>query len=200
MIEGLFCGLNGIKMDGLRRIEKGLRICALVCAFCAIASIRSEAQDQGPQEPRNSISLDLFGTVRYINYYTNGGRFVFPLLIDYQHVLIDHLTLEALPALLLWENSFTFQPWIELDWHPFDKGLKGFFLGLAAVEEIDHDSDSSVTTSTHFGFAFRIGYQFLFANQINLYFAGVVSPNFKALSGESSAGLATLRVGLGYSF
>ena len=106
------------------------------------------------QEPRNALSIDLFlpamSPVSRIAY----GEMVFvPLNVKYQRVLGDHNVLMVKMGLnYSWdshgERILDLYPMLALDWHPFNAGLKGFYLGPSLLFSYSSYSHSGATVES----------------------------------------------------
>jgi len=107
--------------------------------------------------------------------------------LDYQRVLTDHLAL-SVPVFLVVQSSFMFQPWLQVDWHPFDSGLNGLFFGIAAMAAVIGSGQGN-QYGYYVGIGPAIGYQLLLGLGINLDFA----LSWAALSGGFATNLAGQR-------
>ena len=168
-----------------------MKMLAMVCALFALAPALGVAQDHASTEVRNAISVDVLTTSLFIVGDVNGGESVIPLLINYQRLLTNHFILLIKPLFVDWGSFFTFQPWVEVDWHITGKGLKGFFLGLAAIGSVDVELGGTGTPSYFLGIAPIIGYQFLFSSNIDLSFSCVFAPNGIISVGETAFGFGS---------
>ncbi|MGA2639981.1 MAG: hypothetical protein ABSG21_03635 [Spirochaetia bacterium] len=143
-----------------------------------------------------------------------------PLVIDFQQVLADHYSLTFIPFFEFLVastvhnsiansslDSFEFQPWVEVDWHPFDEGLNGFFVGLAGVGSLEVKWSGNKDTTIFLGVAPVIGYQLLLPWSFDLDFALGVALGGSIVvdsAGNASISLAAthsrIEFALGYMF
>jgi hypothetical protein len=194
-------------------------VLAVVCAQFVFSPVPGVADDQAPKETQNAISANVLGSLIAGITDSASGLVSVPLFFDYQKVLTDHYTLSIIPCFEFLVHStihnsisnssldsFDFQPWVELDWHPFDKGLNGFFVGLAGVGSLELKWSGNQDTTIFLGVAPVVGYLFPLPWNINLDFAlGVAfGGNVVVSSSENvSLGLAAhsrIEIGLGCRF
>jgi hypothetical protein len=199
-------------------LRKIVWVLVILCA-CLLSPFLGVAQDKAPEVAKNAISINVLGTVITAIADSTSGLVAVPVYVDYQRVLCEHYTLSIIPRFEFliastnhdsiaksYLDSFDFQPWVEVDWHPFDKGLNGFFVGLAAVASLNV-SWSSNNSTVFLGVAPVVGYQILLPWNINLDFALgvalggniVVDPFGNATSGLA-VGPSRIELGLGYRF
>jgi hypothetical protein len=126
------------------------------------------------QEPRNAIAVDLFLPVMSPVSRLSGEDMTFvPLNIMYRHVLTEHQVLMLKMGLTYsWgdgEKSLDVSPMLALEWHPFDTGLKGFYVGPSlffnrttnsysgtpAADDIDHSHWTAVGGNVGYEFESR---------------------------------------------
>jgi len=183
------------------------RVVIVVWLMCALYPMRIVA-DAATElvEARNEVSLNVFQTA----YWAIEGAI--PFIFGYQRVLTDHLAISVLPVLAFWgpnAGSYQeFQQWVEVDWHPFDTGLRGFFLGLAAVGVVETILPDGSRGATWFlGLAPAIGYQFLLPHNWDLDLVVAVPLGVELF--DSPGGGGSMRftsdhrraeIGLGYRF
>ena len=87
---------------------------------------------------------------------------MYPVYLSYERVLSDHLVLAIAPS-FTWADHGTYSSllailWVELDWHPFQNGLSGLFIGPAFAVSYSSDQDFRATGE---GLGLSLGYQFL---------------------------------------
>jgi hypothetical protein len=200
--------------------RKTAGVLAAVCALFFFSSILGAAQDRASDEAQNVISVNVLGAPITAIADSTSGLVAIPLSVDYQRVLTDHYTLSiiprfeflvasAIPNSIAYStlDSFDLHPWVEMDWHPFDKGLNGFFVGLAAVGALDLKWSGNQDTTVFLGVAPVVGYMLVLPWNINLDFAlgAAFGGNIVVDSSKNtSLGLAVdhsrIEVGLGYRF
>jgi hypothetical protein len=102
------------------------------------------------------------------------------------------------------QNEWSFQSGLGVDWHPFDKGLDGLFLGLALMGSTDKLSITSEAKSLFMGFVPAIGYQFLLPLNIDIDLAlevpvGLIDQIDSSRHGSPTLGYISprLKIGLG---
>jgi hypothetical protein len=105
-----------------------------ICAMLFFPSVLGFALDQASGEAMNAVSLNLFMTAAgLLPNFMSPGDLQIPLYLDYRRVLADHFVLFVAPNFLYRNssggNGFTIDQIIEVDWHPFDLGMDGVFLG-----------------------------------------------------------------------
>jgi hypothetical protein len=202
----------------MRRKTAG--VLAAVCALFFLSSVLVAAQDRASGEAQNAISVNVLGASITAIADSTSGLVAVPLSVDYQRVLLDHYTLSIIPRIEFLVasgipnsisystlDSFDLQPWVEVDWHPFDTGLSGFFVGGAAVGSLDVKWSGNQDTTIFLGVAPVVGYVLVLPGNINLDFAlGVAfGGNIVIDSAENTSfGLAVdhsrIEIGLGYQF
>jgi hypothetical protein len=152
----------------------------MIALLTALAATPVAAQGQTPKEARNALSVEVaipiavpIGLLVYRG--SEGMMAVIPIQVQFQRVVADHLVLLVKAGLnYSWGvprrgpgGDLDIYPEVELDWHPFHRGLGGPYVGLAGF------SDYSVTLgdpaaaaavpphSYHFRLGATIGCQFL---------------------------------------
>lgn len=146
----------------------------LLAVFCALTVGPDSLQ---AQEPRNAISIDLFLPVMSPVSRLSGEDMAFvPLNVKYQRVLTEHAVLMMKMGLTYsWdsdgESILDVNPMLALEWHPFNTGLKGFYLGpslfftyssyshsgTTAESDLDHSSWAAVGGNIGYEFVLRSG-------------------------------------------
>ncbi len=192
---------------------------AVVCALFFLSSVLGSAQDRA-SGAQNTISVNVLGAPITAVADSTSGLVAIPLSVTYQRVLSDHYTLSIIPRFEFLVastvpnsvsystlDSFDFQPWVEVDWHPFDRGLNGFFVGLAAVGSLDVEWSGNQDTTIFLGAAPVVGYMLALPGSFSLDFAlGVaLGGNIVVSSSENTsfgfaAGHSRVDIGLGYQF
>jgi hypothetical protein len=120
----------------------------------------SETKDQ-----QNAISIDVFMPIMSPISYLQGEKgHWFPLNVKYQRVLTDHFVLMLKGGFNYnWDNEPTgidIYPMAELDWHPFQKGLRGFYAGLSIFYGYSNYFDSP-EGETRIALGPSLGWQFV---------------------------------------
>lgn len=145
------------------------RVFAAVVVLVLFSASLAGAQEP---EPKNAISIDALGTTVSVVTAAVTGSASLAIGFLYQRVVTDNLTLALLPRVSYqqFDNGswLTIEPWLELDWHPFDKGLKGFFVGPDVVASLNWDTRPSLSKPHFFGIGASVGYQFLLGYGINV--------------------------------
>jgi hypothetical protein len=118
------------------KVSRGFVIVTTAILFLSLPII-AMASDQAPVGPRNELSVELAMPIA-INLAVVNDGYAVPIVLDYQRVLSDHFVLSVVPGLLFVHRGtlgdiLLAQLWVELDWHPFQEGLRGFFIGPAVV-------------------------------------------------------------------
>lgn len=145
----------------------GLFLAALCLLTAGAGSLRAE-------EIRNAISVDVFLPAASPVSRLSGEETAFlPLNVKYQRVLADHQVLMLKIGLVYsWdsegERTLDVNPMLAYEWHPFDTGLKGFYLGPSlffnhsdyrhsgATDEDDLDYDSWAAVGGILGYEFAL--------------------------------------------
>jgi hypothetical protein len=117
------------------------------------------------KEPQNAISIDVLLPVMSPVSKLCGEKSSFiPINIKYQRVLADHLVLMLKGGFNYdWgddSKSIDIYPMAELDWHPFQKGLKGFYAGLSSFYGYE-DYINSHEGSSRIALGGTLGWQFV---------------------------------------
>lgn len=146
----------------------------LLAVLCALAVGPGAVQ---AQEPRNALSIDLLLPVLSPVSHLSGEDTAFvPLNVKYQRVLTEHgVLMVKLGLTYSWDSDgeriWEINPMLAFDWHPFDTGLKGFYLGPslffnynsyshsgATVDsDLDHSHWAAVGGNIGYGFVLRSG-------------------------------------------
>jgi hypothetical protein len=142
----------------------------LILAVLLLVPTIGTASDQETREAENEVSID-FGMPIFLNVVASAsGGYAIPLFLNYQRVLTRHLTLSVSPSFaflqLIYRQAMQLTLWLELDWHPFQDGLRGFFLGPAVAILYASDNLSSPDTTVSAGAT--AGYQFLLPANIDI--------------------------------
>lgn len=139
---------------------------AVICALTVSA---------GPlhaQEPRNALSIDVFlPAMSPVSRIAYGEMFFVPLNAKYQHVLSEHQVLMVKMGLnYSWdthgERILDLYPMLALEWHPFNTGLKGFYLGPSLLFGYSSYSYSRATAENDLDHSYwaavggNIGYEY----------------------------------------
>ena len=180
---------------------------AIVCIMFVQSPSHGNAQTTVLAEKKNALSLDVLSGAALAIVGAMSGTVNVPVFINYQRVIFDHFTVSIIPFLNYWglEGGWAFRlmPWAEADWHPFDKGLNGLFLGFAAVGSIDLDSRPNMANSYFLGLAPVVGYQFLLPWNLDLDFAfGLAFGERFGTDGSADFGAyrSRIEIGFGYRF
>jgi hypothetical protein len=144
---------------------KSNRVIIAIAVFLAVLSpVCAVAQARGSDEPRNCVSVDLLwpGVWCIAALFTH-PQGVIPLTFDYQRVLFDHLVLSVQPGAWISDGVDSLRVYLEADIHPFNKGLRGFFIGLSegAIWWLKSNSVGLPTAA-------NIGYQVVFRSKLVL--------------------------------
>jgi hypothetical protein len=160
------------------------------------------ASGQELQGPLNELSVDL-ATPIFWNLAPDG--YAIPIYVNYQRVLTSHLVVSVTPSILYLYGhhqggSFAAMMWVELDWHPFQYGLHGFFIGPAVVGIYSNGLLTPGSAGVTAMGGATIGYQIFLASNIDFDIAAGVAlgpdpGDFSLLSGMPRMVLA-----LGYRF
>jgi hypothetical protein len=127
-------------------------------------TIAVSAESSGAKDPKNAVSIDVLLPVGAVASAASGDDNFIPLNIKYQRVLADHLVL-----MLKGGFNYNFKPkakgidiypMAELDWHPFQKGLKGFYAGLSIFYGYSNYFDSP-EGETRIALGPTLGWQFV---------------------------------------
>jgi hypothetical protein len=144
------------------------------------------AEDQTPKEPQNAISIGLIGPIDDVVELCVGSPIrKVNINMEYQRVISDHFVLFSTAGMLYWWPSpnasqdseailwYGNHGWflmigtgVEFDWHPFHKGLKGFYLGLPGIFNYKATYRDTATTKgmiydNEIGLGLIVGWQFL---------------------------------------
>jgi len=147
----------------------------LLAVFCALTV--------GPgslhaQEPRNAISIDLFlPAMSPVSHIVGEDMAFVPLNVKYQRVLSEHQVLMVKMGLnYSWdshgERILDLYPMLALDWHPFNTGLRGFYLGPSLFFSYSSYSHSGATADSDLDHSYwasvggNIGYAFVLRSRM----------------------------------
>jgi hypothetical protein len=165
----------------------------------------AEGQVSGP---RNEISVDLALPV-VINLVQPTG-YVIPIVLEYQRVLHDHLVLSIVPGVGYSGQAdgwiLLMGLWAGLNWHPFQAGLQGFYVGPGVVVFTIIDNTRRRDPVCRFLGVFlglTIGYQFVLTPHMNVDVALGLSggPSYDPYSHRTGLlGLPRAAVAIGYRF
>lgn len=105
------------------------------------------AEPSKSKEPKNAVSIDvLLPIMSPISHLQGEEAHWLPLQLKYQRVLTDHFVLMLRYGMFYyWSDKpieIDFFPMAELDWHPFQKGLRGFYAGVSAFYCYSNTFDS----------------------------------------------------------
>ena len=123
-------------------------------------------------EPSRAVSIDVLLPIAAPISRTTGEMAWIPLNVKYQHVLTDHLALMGKAGVnYSWakgEKILEVNPMLALEWRPFHRGLRGFYLGPAllfsycnywndyeVVDNLDHSHRLAI--GVNLGWQFRVG-------------------------------------------
>jgi len=139
---------------------------ALALVLLALAPATVDAA-----EPRHAVSIDLLLPVAAPVSKASGEMAWIPVNVKYQQVLSDHLALMAKAGIgYSWatgEKILEVYPMLGLEWRPFHKGLRGFYLGPALLVSYCHywndyavvdnpDHLYRIEAGVHLGWQFRL--------------------------------------------
>jgi len=180
---------------------KGSLILVLAVALIAFASATSTASDQGFVGAMNELSVDLATPLFYNMALSNG--YAVPIYLNYQRVLVNHFVLSITPGFLYlydsWSGArYVVSFWAELDWHPFQDGLQGFFIGPAVIGAYSDDLFLPDQSGASALVGATLGYQVFFSSEIDFDIAAGVAMD--TLPDGQHSGLLRMVLGLGYRF
>lgn len=138
----------------------------LVLGFLTLAPAPAKAE-----EPRHAVSIDLLLPVMAPVSVATGEMAWIPLNVKVQQVLTDQLALMGKGGLAYsWgegEKILEVNPVLALEWRPFHRGLRGFYLGphllvsycnywndYAVVDNPDHSY--RIAVGVHLGWQFLV--------------------------------------------
>jgi len=166
----------------------------------------------------NAILFDFFqpgvAILQDVQDPTNQVLQQIPITITYERVVADHFVVAVSPTLrysllssptLVTSNMFT-QLVLELDWHPFDAGLNGFYVGgqvfsqIASSLSVVPSGDGSWSSWVELGLGVAAGYQFVLPLSLVLNVAVGGGAGYGASSTMSSISVATLNGSTSMSF
>lgn len=159
--------------------------------------------DRDARGPQNEISIDLAMPV-VLNVIGLDG-YTIPICLFYQRVLADHLVISVNPNVFYIDQStrrgLLGTLWLEFDWHPFQNGLGGLFVGPAvvAVAEWDIAQNELALKTTALMLGASLGYQVLLPSNFSIDV--VVGLAVGVIQGYGTLqGLPRAAVALGYRF
>jgi hypothetical protein len=130
-------------------------------------------KSSGAQGQQNAISIDVFLPIMSPVSLLSGEEMAFlPLNVKYQRVIVDHLVLMLKGGLNYnWDNSeriLDIYPMVELDWHPFQSGLKGFYTGFSGFFNYSsyHNSTEDADHNYRAALGGTLGWQFVLQSRI----------------------------------
>lgn len=141
-----------------------------VLSIFMLAPSRGLAEGQEPA-PRNEISLDLAMPVAFNLVFPQGAV---PIVLEYQRVLNDHLVLSISPGIAYVPQSnkwlLLMELWVGLNWHPFQEGLQGFYVGpgIAVFDNLEHFETGGSDSLFGVFLGLTIGYQFVLTQHLNV--------------------------------
>jgi hypothetical protein len=190
------------------------------------------AQDQQAAQRPNAISLDFVVPALAVIQAIEAGQSRIlarlPIVIDYQRVLGDRFvlgvivdvndTLTSSPQ-TVYEGDFG-QLQFELDWHPFEAGMKGLYVGgnlyaqsSASLTYTLSPSDAAWSRFLELGLGATVGYEFLLPLNLLVNVAAGLGAGYSFLestysvstsSSTTTSGLSVhltrLELSLGYRF
>lgn len=172
-----------------------------VCALIVLSPVFGFAQEQTPKEVQWEFGVDAYSI---ISSAISGD---IPLYLYCEGTFFQHIAYSLFTAIQYstGQNEWSFESGVEVDWHPFDKGLDGFFLGVAVLGSIDKLSITSKAQTLFLGFAPTGGYQFLLPWNIDIDLAlgvpvGLIDEIDSGGHGSLALGYLSplLKIGLGY--
>ncbi len=176
-------------------------ILVLVATLLVLASATVMASEQGFVGAMNELSVDLATPLFYNMALSNG--YAIPIYLNYQRVLVNHLVLSITPGFLyLYDNwsggRYVVSFWAELDWHPFQNGLQGFFIGPAVIGAYSDNLFLPYQSGASALIGATLGYQIFFLSDIDFDIAAGVAMG--TLPDGQYSGLLRMVLGLGYRF
>ena len=122
--------------------------------------------------PGSEVSNNVLFTVIDIAASAAGGIVDVPLLFRYERVLAPHWCLVVAPDVeVTWGASRAYlqlSPKAEMDWHPFDEGLSGFFVGATLFPSLGIVLSGAATGGATVGLGPTVGWQFALPGGINI--------------------------------
>jgi hypothetical protein len=113
-------------------------------------------------QPKNAVSVDVLLPI--LSPISDEKANWLPIQVKYQRVLGEHLVLMFRYGMFYyWEDKpkeIDFFPMAELDWHPFQKGLKGFYTGGSVFYNYS-DYLNSRESETRIALGPSLGWQFV---------------------------------------
>lgn len=155
-------------------MRTGFPATALVL-FLVLSPALSSAQGEASTDEKNALSLEVVLPLAVpIGILGPDRDLLIPVVLQYQRVIADHLVLVAMIGLYYdqklppqpRDSTLSIFPVVELDWHPFHEGLRGFHLGLSGVfacETSFSDAKPTEVTSRYYrlGLGPTVGWQFM---------------------------------------
>jgi hypothetical protein len=166
----------------------------LIGTLLVFAPILGVAEDQTPSESQNAISANLVPTLLGIF-----GDSV-SIGLNYKRVIAEHFVLSVSPSVSIPLNGSA--PMIALgvegDWHPFDKGLNGLYVGLLADPAywLPPTSDYGLDVGPTLGYLFQLPMSFI----IEVSVAAGYRFRGPAIKGNTGFTLIMAEIGLGVRF
>jgi hypothetical protein len=184
-----------------------------------VAGGPAAAEGAAPREVRNAVSADLVlplfvGTAYVVGAFVRspsdrGPGVNIPLSVQYQRVigerwvlltslaLLYHWPMPGAPAGLPGWGTIDVTPGVELGWHPFHKGLKGFHLGLSTIfnyaAAYSETPTAGISRNVMACAGVNVGWQFLFPSHVLLDL--VAGPGYAWIVHLDTAGAATSTFG-----
>jgi hypothetical protein len=89
-------------------------------------------EERVPNEAKKCDLVNVLATAVLAIPNAMNGFVTIPILIYYQRVLTDHFAVTILPYFVYstYPRMFQYALLLGVDWHPFDLGLNGFFVGV----------------------------------------------------------------------
>ena len=144
----------------------------LALGFLALAPAPVNAE-----EPRHAVSIDLLLPVMAPVSVAAGEMAWIPLNVKVQQVLTDHLALMGKAGLnYSWgtgEKILEVNPMLALEWRPFHKGLRGFYLGPSIFfSYCNYWNDDAVVDNPDHSYRIAVGgnlgWQFLVRSNLTI--------------------------------
>jgi hypothetical protein len=165
---------------------KAKNVVLAILFVLALTPTFAAAEDQTPKEAKNAISIESISLIgEVVRFLAGMPTLRMGTIMQYQRVVSNHFVLLATAGLVyVWPNPNAPQDseailyygtdgWllfaasqVEVDWHPFHKGLKGFYLGLSGIfnytAEYRDALEAKGTSHTYTaGPGMNVGWQFL---------------------------------------
>ena len=144
-----------------------VQVLAVVCAFRAIAPVLGVAQVQ-------NVQFDW-------RPYSPPGDLQIPVATSYQRVLANHFALFVAPSALSFglpgdPYRLMLDQDIEIDWHPFNRGLGGLFIGALFRFSYYFDEVPSAFSVGKAAGCVAIGFQLTLVNSLLLRLSLLYTP------------------------